>query len=173
MTIALGLVGCADTAVLELTIELPPMDFERKFVFVQARSGDRPFDEEWSPESSVGGLLPSVERVEATVSVVSDADFVEDPMRLKVRFCRSAECDGLLDEAGDPSEYHVVFDRPFYAGERTAFTLRIPATPPPCSATVPCPPERIDAMISKCEIEGCADGQSAPFCDSGSVHFCE
>jgi hypothetical protein len=161
--------GCGETAVLELTLDLPPEGQEREFVYVQARSGTRPFEEVWSDESSFSGIALTTTSQRTPISLVAEPEQLDSLVRLKLRFCRAALCDHPLDSSG-LSEQWVEIERAFYDGERTELTIAVLAVPAPCETTgcVEAGLRRID----KCDVRGCTDDPDGPFC-SGDRHLCE
>lgn len=161
--------GCGETAVLELTLDLPRDAEEREFVYVQARSGMQPFEDVWSNQSSFAGiaLAPSSQRVD--LSIVAEPEQLESVVRLKLRFCRAPICDHPLDPSG-LSEQWVEIERAFYDGERTELTIAVLAVPTPCETTA-CVEAGL-RMIDKCAVRGCSDDPDGPFCD-GERHLCE
>lgn len=162
--------GCGETAILELTLELPPAGQERSFLYVQARSGDRSLEEEWSEGSSVGELpLGTTSRTEQ-ISIVAAPEHLAEPLLLKLRFCRGSRCDHLLDPGATPSEIWVTIERAFYDGERTELTIAIPMVPMPCDSLA-CFIAGLRA-IDKCDVRGCTDQLMGPFC-SRDRHPCE
>jgi hypothetical protein len=166
-------VGCGETAILELTMNLPAVASteQRRFVFVQARSGTaEPFGNLWSDESSVGAIpLTASARTDA-VSIVADADQLTAKLQLKLRFCRGETCSQVLDSDAGRTEMWFVVDRAFYDGERTELTITIPPLPQPCSLLT-CVSE-MPTPIGKCDVRGCTEQTAAPFC-TGDRHPCD
>jgi hypothetical protein len=161
--------GCGETAVLELTLDLPAAGDEREFVYVQARSGTRLFEEVWSDESSFSGIALGPTSQRTDVSIVAAPEQLDSLMRVKLRFCRAARCDHPLDPSG-LSEQWIEIERAFYDGERTDLTIAVLAVPTPC-ANISCVRAGL-RVIDKCEVRGCTEDEAGPFC-SGDRHLCE
>jgi len=173
-----ALVGCADNAILEVTLDLPPVMDDRSFAFVQARAASgADLLETWSDESSISGFrLRTGERERVTFGVEADGDQVEEGLLLKVRFCDSSRCDSLTDETQDPSEQHYDFERAFYRGEITTYENEITVMPLACDPAGGSCAHPLQ-MVGKCQVFGCRAGSSSSGCTGddgmGARHFCE
>lgn len=124
-----ALTGCADNAILELTIDLPAERACASRARLEARfsSPDEarcPEDVDWNrdAEDVVLGATPTL----TLVDVVAEGADVDADLCVRVRWCER-DCD-RHDLAVDPSET-VRLARPFLRGNRTTAVLR-PA--PPC-----------------------------------------
>lgn len=175
--LALLAAGCARNAIFELELELPAAPpGEDLFVLAQA-SDVLAFDDDWSGVEGVqlGPLAASCTRADpppvcedrqvldpecsATVSVVSGGDAAE-PLRLRVRFCRSSGCE-LPEDAAAP-EARVTVERAFYQGRYTQARL--------CLDEVP--PGPLDVDVARCDVR-CREGTAAMQCRADGTHFCE
>lgn len=166
--LALALVGCADNAILELTVEIPDAEA------AGAPSADRVtlqfVTDEIPPgapvpilgdESRVATfMLPADGVATEPVSVVASPDQVPRPFSVTVVYC-----EGRTPCPVDPTEPVAVvrYERAFYRGEVTSHTLALPA-----QGDLDVPP------VGKCDVAGCISG-TAMACDFGSppVHACE
>lgn len=164
--LALALVGCAQNAVLELTIQLPPDSAGGPhFAYVQARANVTNFDDTWAGTGELAAFPLTAMAQTVQVSVVtSDGAIVADPLAIKISFCGSSTCTALADAMAPQARFLVA--RAFYIGHRTSLTLSIPTFP---TSATPAP-----TMIGKCEVAGCRDGTTADYCTMmGTRHFCE
>lgn len=162
----LSLGGCADNAILELTLELP--SGEEGFAFVQFDQGAT--FEEFEGSTSLDGF-PLDGPASVQVSVIADGDEIEAPLRVKVRFCQEPRCT-FLDPAGIESddgvgELRFELERAFYRGRFTEHTLDLRTIPergiPPTLS-----------VVDKCEVGGCRDGTTVTnSCRADGTHFCE
>ena len=158
--VLLVLAGCADNAVLELDLGLPPesLDGLHRFAFVQARSGAEPFDEPWGGSDPVEGFMLGFDPHRESVSVVADDASIEDPLRIKVRYCFTARCSSLSD--ADAPQAEIEIERAFYVAERTFLTLDLTG-------------ENESITVEKCRVRGCIGGTVSTFCRGDGTHFCE
>lgn len=161
--LALLLASCAQNAVLELQLMLPPQGAgPQLYALVQVRrAADHPFDVEWRGEE-IDAVELSGEETRVQISVIGRDPEVD--LHVKVRFCRVPSCDDL----GDPvPEVWYAIEHPFYVGRRTAWAACVPlATDRPTAPIV----------VDRCEIHGCVRGMgSTSYCEgAGSgAHFCE
>ncbi len=190
------LTGCAQNAILEFQIELPPNPpGETWFAKVEVISSS---DDGLALFSS--GFSTNLRTIPLEDATRWDCLSIEssNPMAsvlLKVRFCQSPEC-GLTDERGPRHLYRL--ETPFYIGSRTYYRARIPSVPTcassddcavgacigevcGCSSEADCPEgfacvagEGCVSLVDRCSIEGCIGGTGSSFCsgDTGE-HFCE
>jgi len=176
--VALGILcaalsGCGQNAVLELTIDLPPLEtgewcddpdyvgMAPRFAFVQPRASDNPFSDEWPPDD-----LPPIElgtaRIEDHVSVVTDDTSLD--VHLKIRFCHGEAC-GVFCDATSP-EHWFVLEHPFYEGHRTSYEIVINSIP----TMRPAEPE----VVERCRIRGCLTGTPlGSYCTMDGRHVCD
>jgi len=166
--LALALVGCADNAILELTLEIPDAEA------AGAPDADRVTLQFVTDPIPPGGPVPVVAddgRVATfslpddgiateRVSVVAPPGQVERPLFVTVVYC--ADRDPCPIDPGATVSV-VRYERPFYRGEVTSHTLALP----PQAA-----PDRVE--VAKCDVSGCIGGTADP-CDLATppVHACE
>jgi hypothetical protein len=178
MVVLVAAVGCADNAILEITLDLPPAEDGRSFAYVQARS--KPGADllaPWSEESSISDFrLRTGERERVTFGVEASGDQIESRLLLKVRFCDGSRCDSLTDGMQDPAEQHFDFERAFYRGEFTTYVHEITLMPPPCEPAGGGCTHPLE-LVGKCQVFGCRAGSSSSGCTGddgmGARHFCE
>ncbi len=161
---ALLIAGCAQNAILELQVQLPPNPpGETWFAQIQVRTAPTTdplsnFRINW-----MGNDLRTV-----PLTSVSQWDCVSveglDPsvsLHVKVRFCRAEDCLDLLD--GDPPERLYSLETPFYIGSRTYHRIVVPAVPD-CASTEDCQPG-VDGVPEQ-SIGVCIEGRCACSVDS-------
>jgi len=165
--VALLASGCAGNAIAELSLDLPAGSGDIRWAFVQARSGERSFEDDWVGSDPLGGLPLEASRRTVVVGIeADDAEELEQPLLVKVRYCRSARCDDPAD--GDAQEVWITVERAFYAGHYTQIRLREPL-PDVCAAS--CPPT--EHLVAKCEVQGCRAGVTTRYCEDDGRHYCE
>ena len=166
--------GCAQNAVFELTLDLPPRPASvpagtPMYAFPQLRSGTtEAFMDRWAGQDPLTGveLLPG-ERTTMQISVIGNADIETRPVRLKTQFCVDPRCNGFGDDRGAPIEC-VELERVFYVGKYTSYPHQILDVPTAtdCTAGV--------IAIERCLVHGCRDGDTANYCRlEDGTHFCE
>jgi len=189
-----GLGGCAQNAILELQIELPPNPpGETWFAQIQVRQAPASdplsnFAINWMGGSDLRTVpLTTVSQWDCT-SVESSDPTVS--VHVKVRFCRAEDCLDLMD--GDPPERLYSLETPFYIGSRTYHQIMV-SNVPACTTTDDCTAGGVGVCIEgrcacsvaadcaagftcvpgvgcveevgRCAIEGCIEGPvSAMFC---------
>lgn len=205
LSVALALLtsACAQNAILELQVELPPAPATGpRFAQVQVRrAAGNGFDAVW-----MGSDPRTVELGDSAqwdcISVVTNDDTID--LNVRVRFCRESNCLGFGDDTAPERRYHL--EHPFYIGRRTYWTTRIAAVPQ-CTTDADCEVGRcIDGLcgclldadccagcdcdrggdcfaceaggcvqqIDRCRIAGCIrDGDPRDFCTSEGQHICE
>lgn len=158
--VAVLLAGCADNAVLELDLGLPPESFDgiNRFAFVQARSGLEPFDEPWGGTDPVDGFRLGLEPHREELSIVAEEGAIAEPLRIKIRYCFASRCTALSDAEAPQAEIEI--ERAFYEASRTFLTLDVTGMD-----------EAI--AIEKCRVRGCIGGSVSTFCRGDGTHFCE
>jgi len=166
LTLALPIVvggGCAQNAILELTLELPAQPTGAPLlVQVQARTAETvDFAESWAGTEPVSGLGLADEPSTRTVSIVGGDDLTRE-LGIRVRFCREAECTGLGDDRAP--ETQVLVERAFYLGHRTRLRLEIPEVPGPSP---------VPMRVERCRVEGCLAGTTSTYCSLDGRHFCD
>lgn len=164
--------GCAQTAVLELEIDLPVSpDGEPLFAVVFA--GESALLDN-GPESVAVGLPLSCERAEprprcddrtlspecsATVSIVGRETHLEEPLPVHIRFCDDPVCAGE-----EPRGSHrIEVERAFYLGRYTQARTCIDEIPDGMAE-----PQRIE----RCDVR-CREGTATMSCRLDGTHFCE
>ncbi len=166
---SVGISACADNAVLDLSIVVPPRTTAANTAVLDVRPASG-FDLEGSdwpssaafPELSVElGATPL--RIEASVP----AEHVDQDLLVRVRFCATAGC-----ATGSPAVCYRLA-RPFHGGRLSVFHTELVAIPEAAPVGL-CswPPIEID----RCSI-GCAEGRpwgpGASFCDDEGLHTCD
>lgn len=165
--------GCARNAFLELQIDLPKNEFaEQRQAVVQVVSGEVPFEQEWAGGDPIPPVLLGASPTSTKVSIEGDADTEQKPIRVKVKFCKGAQCELLNDDVAP--QVWLQIDRAFYVGQRTGYTWKIACIPNVKGQTDP--PPVCDApqqtTVPKCKVAGCRSGVTSEYC-SGGKHFCE
>lgn len=173
--------GCADNAILEVTLDLPPSGAlvvdggvvdagpmpARRYAFVQIRRAAE-FDHAvaWSGTDPETIELDPTERTIADYSVVSTDEATD--VHVKVQFCVHPQCISPEDMAvpSAPAVWYAL-EHPFYIGKRTFWDARIDVIPGPASPTMEV------LQVGKCEIEGCISGVTDDFCRIDGRHWCE
>jgi hypothetical protein len=176
--LALGAASCAQNAFFELTLVLPPRGASDKTHAVVQFEQAAPFELQWAGASSLPGFPLGDDATVVPISVEGGSDDEARPLRVKLRFCRSANCSAIGDDTAP--EVHVEFERVFYVGQRTSHTLRgTPASPDESATILPglaMVPTSTGAVtrVDRCEIQGCRGGVSASgYCTLDGRHFCE
>jgi hypothetical protein len=163
---ALTLGGCADNAILTVSVRLPAPEPGRNFAFVQARSGEESdLTLDWDDHSSLDGETLTVGGVMWDFSVEARGDQVERPLLVKIRYCNTATC---ASETLEPAEQHFLFARAFYYGERTTYS--------PADLRIPSPDGVTLTRVGRCDVFGCIGGESTSGCsgdDGLGTHYCE
>ncbi len=155
--------GCAQNAILEITIDMPAADPLRPNLVVQALSGEADFSNDW-PQSQLTGIpLDTTEANLVEVGIEGSGDDLLRELNVRLRFCEDPECHAIAD--GDPPEVWLTFERAFYQAEYTSYEVSLmpPPTMAPSSPTV----------IGKCAVFGCVEGSSETGYCIGDVHHCE
>lgn len=165
--------GCADNAVLELTLGLPPQPSDAsgplgddpRFAFVQVRSAQSgaTFDESWSGAEPFDGFALQDMATTEMISIVGEPVHYEETLMVRVRFCTSADCSALGDDMAP--EARLTVPRVFYSLERTSYEWRINEVP-----------EGEPALTEgrRCDVAGCvAGGEPESYCRIEGSHFCE
>lgn len=179
--VALALSGCARNAMLELDVVVPEQAIvdDRRYAYIEVSSGVSDFDETpFSIQGAVSVDLPEGGRT-VPFAVLTGDETTE--VRVLVRYCHDATCgDPDLDVRpfldGLVPGYRYAFERAFYIGAVTSYTLDVAALgATPESTTV--------SNVCRCEIAGCATtlpGGSycrgtSDVCDTDpmNTHFCE
>jgi hypothetical protein len=174
------LTGCAKNAIFELTFETPVAVEPRTYVLIEARSGEASevsFEDDWQ-QTQIRGIeldtaAPMVEENTFLVSFETTGEDIAKPLNVRVRFCVEVRCqelnpDAAVDDA-NPPELRYRFDRAFYQGRYTTFSIDVADFPPSGENDEPI------TTINKCMIvgEGCREGGSTNNCLADDRHFCE
>jgi len=188
--------GCAQNAILELQIELPPAPAgsSARFAYVQVASPNSGFDfgVDWGDE---GFTVPLTDSSQWTcVSVVGASPEVD--VNARVRFCQEERCLDVAD--GNAPESRIFVQDPLYIGRRTFVRRRILRVPEcvedadcggfgrctsgrcGCSGDADCTAEDAVCLaggcvdrVGRCDVEGCITGATDNFCADDGSHFCE
>lgn len=179
MTGALLLAGCGQNAFLELEIDLPPNAFAMKgdrYANVRIVSGQVPFDQDWQIDTPLPApkLDPSAP-TKLPISVEGSSSSETVPVRVKVRFCKSADCTMIGDDQAP--EVRLEIERAFYLGKRTSYTWTIGCVPNVAGQTDAPPacdvPQDTATTVPKCKVAGCRTGSPTSGYCVGDKHFCE
>ncbi|HBQ11000.1 MAG TPA: hypothetical protein DEF51_07410 [Myxococcales bacterium] len=188
--------GCAQNAIMELQIELPPAPAgsSETFAYIQVATpaGGFDFDVEWG---DTGFSFPlTATRQWACVSVVSGDPTVD--VNARIRYCSDPECLDVAD--GNAPESRVAIESPLYIGRRTFVTVGVPQVPEcalaadcggfgacesgrcvcasdaDCTATnTECRAGGCAEIVPRCKVEGCITGATDNYCADDGSHFCE
>jgi len=171
---AAGAPGCAQNAIFELTLDLPPRPAALPattpmYAFPQLRAGTaEAYMDRWAGQDPLTGVELTGERTTMQISVIGNSDIEALPLRLKTQFCVDPRCNGFGDDRGVPIQC-VEFARVFYVGKVTSYPHEITVVP---TATA-CAPADVIA-IDRCLVRGCRDGDTANYCRlEDGTHFCE
>lgn len=158
--------GCAQNAVLELQLELPPAPdaSQQWFAQVQVRRAESSgFDATW-----MGDDLPGIELGAASswaCTSVESHDATLD-LNVRVRFCKSPRCDMLGDDTAPERRFHI--EHPFYLGRHTYWSAVIDEVPE-CTTDADCALGRCignrcgcSTDADCCPASGCTCGASTP-----------
>lgn len=168
--------GCARNAFLELTITLPPNNtgVAQLHAVTQVMAGDTDFKIQWGGDNPVPPVLLNASTQTQKLSIEGNNDNESTEIRVKVTFCKEANCLGTNDDKAPAAALRI--ERAFYIGKRTSYAWKIacvpsggdvPATMPACAIT-----DKVPDEVSKCEVAGCRAGTTSNYC-SGGKHFCE
>lgn len=137
LLLAVGCVGCAQNAILEIEMTLPPADqvggMTRAVIGFQLSGAATPATV--TPDQQEFLLPPAGDSVQR-LSIVASGGDVELPLWLSVRYC-DTECG--FGEAPRLIRY----ERAFYVGEFTQHELTLPL------------PTDEDVAVGTCEVFGC------------------
>ncbi len=169
--------GCAQNALFELYVELPPpimvegggmARFARVIALPVIADRDTTFD---GSRSRVVALETS--RQFLGVTLVRGAGFVERELTVRVIYCETEEdCDPVQPERWAGSE-DLVFETAFYVGDTTCYAHSLPDDDLSDGLALPTTQRR----VSTCQVGGCTDDDftesTADFCRLGTTqHFC-
>ena len=144
--------GCGQNAILALTIELPEGISGADARFLS--DPDEFDDPEWmlmdaEALDEVGGV--------AEVDVVATGASIDAPLGMRLAICDATPC------PSDAPEVRILFERPFYLGQRTFHTLVVPFTPTQTEGS---------EMVGRCELGGCLEGETDSYCRLDGRHYC-
>ncbi len=165
--------GCADNAVFDLEITLPPSSAPTTIELDVRPGGTEGFDVDWAPTSAFPTArfeLAGDRPTRVLESIVAES--IEQDALVRIRFCPPAGCAGL---AGDAAPVTCLrFERPFHRGVRSIYRSTLGEEPPPPAPGQFCsqPPR----TVTRCEV-GCGDGDwhdvpTNGFCIEGA-HVCD
>lgn len=158
--------GCANNAVLEVSVTFPPMGTVHTHASIQIRRASSfPFPESWAGDDPSPVELRDVNTADR-ISVESMDDDID--VHVKVRFCTSRQC---IDN--DSPELWFFLEDPFYVGERTRWSTVITSIPTGVPEVEPMV-EGDPGFVARCDIAGCRGGDvSISFCRNDGTHFCQ
>ncbi len=167
--------GCAQNAIFELTLDLPPRPASLPastpmYAFPQLRSGtSEAFTDRWAGQDPLTGVELTAERTEMKISVIGNSDIEARSVRLKTQFCVDPRCNGFGDDSMAPISC-VQFERVFYVGTFTSYRLtHIDVVP----TIVTCGMSDV-FPVGRCDVRGCVDGDTTSYCRlEDGTHFCE
>lgn len=161
------LLGCADNALLDVEIDLPPA--ADVVAVVEARpASSYDFDATWAPTDAYPAARFPLDAAATSLAAVSIlAETPTQNVLLQVRFCNH----GVCDDASPTLCYSL--DRPFHQGRRSRYRDMVTTIPSavPVGGVCSLPPRLID----RCEI-GCAandDWLSGSWFCEGQEHVCD
>ena len=164
LVLAIALAGCAENAILELTItasdaeSLGANGASRAVLdFVSADVEDTEALPTLLSPRSLELPLPAMGSTSThRASVVASGGEVMTPLWVAIRYCD----DGACDASREAPRAFVRYERAFYVGEYTRHTLVLPPLGDP------------PAPVGACEVFGCIEGVVGESCIEG-VHYCE
>ncbi len=167
---ALLLSGCAQNAVLELQVQVPPAPDPStpRYALVQVRRADATgFGVAWTGDDPPGVALGQ-QAAWVCTSVESHDETVD--LDVRVRFCGSATCDALGDDTAPELRYHIA--HPFYIGRHTYWSAQIAAVPE-CMVDSDCPAGVCVAARCSCTTDtDCCPGGDCSACGGSSGEPC-
>lgn len=179
----LVLSGCAQNAVLELTLVLPSPSAvgapSAENAFVRFRSGDNPAEPTrgFALGADLELQIPLSSSTTSTTStasvVIDDPARMTEPLWIQVQYCESPTCSSLADDMSARVAY-VRIERGFYQGVYTSVQVELPSDAPWAGPMDPPTP----LEIGKCDVagEGCFEGTFSGNCRTLSgteTHVCE
>lgn len=170
--------GCAQNALFELYVELPPpttidggtttANFARVLALPVVADRMTTFDGSRSRVVPLRAGTPQW----LGVTFVREGGSVGSPMTVRILYCATEEdCDPVQPERWLGSE-DLVFERAAYVAQTTCYAHSLPDDPSD-GLTLP----STQRMVSACEVAGCTDDdfteETADFCRLGTTqHFC-
>lgn len=167
--------GCARNAFLELTITLPPnaTNQSQLFAVTQVMAGETDFKIQWGGDNPIAPVQLNASPQTQKLSIEGTTDNESTEIRVKVTFCKEANCLGANDDKAPAAALRI--ERAFYIGKRTSYVWKIVCIPLGGDVTSPACAEVVDKVpseIEKCEVAGCRAGTTSNYCSAGK-HFCE
>ena len=172
--------GCAQNALFELYVELPPAElvvegggeanFARLVVLPAIADSETPFD---GTRSRTVALTSSTQVLGVTLR--RDPGFTERELTVRVIYCEVAEaCDPLQTPDVWAGSEDLVFERAFFVGRTSCYAHSLTDQDFTDGLTLPSDSVRVSA----CGVGGCTDDdfseEGADFCRLGTTtHFCE
>ncbi len=159
VALALAAAGCAENAILEVTLEMRTADevgvpgATQAVVTFESSDAARSEDVRPSEQRTVRLDLPASSPATARVSVVANGEEIERPLWVSFRYCG-----GPVACPFDGDRAWVRYDRAFYLGQYTSHTLALPDD------------GAADATVPTCEVEGCVPGTGG--CRMDGTHWC-
>ncbi len=172
--LCLTLAGCADNALLEVELTLPPATACERFARVEAISVPPSqaveFTADWGAGAQVVAAPLGAPDARTAVSLEASGDKIERTVLIRARLCAQPACDGPVADgcSGDAfaRALFVAVERGFYAGEYTQIAIDL--------AAAKASPQQSDVVVfGRCDVAGCAQGAAASYCFEGGQHFCE
>lgn len=163
----LAAVGCGgDNGILTVDFTLPAASDTRTFALIEAHDGDGGFIGEGADRISVP--LASGATTASSVEIVAGDDKVDDPFRVRVRFCTDADCTTDADAVGKAPAAEYLFVRATYANHRTSFQATVPDI-----ATLEANAAAGRITVGQCEVQGCGPAEATSWCREDGSHLCE
>jgi hypothetical protein len=174
----LGSTGCAQNAIFELYVEVPPPvtigagTVRARFARVFLLPGEVSSDQLWDgPRSRVVALDDAGPR-SIGLSIVRGIAGEADPISVRIAYCaEERDC-----QSNDPRDWvgreDLVFDRVFYRARTTCYAHTLSDRNVADGLTLASTTVRID----RCAVAGCVDGsptEVVDFCNGAGQHFCE
>jgi hypothetical protein len=162
LAVFLLLGGCAENAVLELQVQIPPAPdpSTETYAQVQVRRADATgFDVSWTGDDPQGVQLG---QDAAWVCTSVDSHDATIDLDVRVRFCGSPACDALGDDSAPEVRYHL--EHPFYIGHHTYWSAQIAAVPE-CTTDADC-------ALGRCVDGRCGCETDADCCPAGDCSTC-
>lgn len=156
------LAGCAQNAVLELQVEIPPAASSADPVYAQVqvrRTDATGFDVSWTGDDPPGVAL---QQDASWVCTSVDSHDASIDLDVRVRFCQSPSCDALGDDTAPEVRYHL--EHPFYIGRHTYWSAQIAAVPE-CTTDADC-------LLGTCVAGRCGCSTDADCCPEGDCSMC-
>ena len=154
--VAFFLGGCADNAVFDIEIQLPP---GTGAAYVDVRpEGTVDFDASWGGSDAFPRHRFTLNESQPTMVLVSVvAESIEQDALAQIHFCPSERVDCAGADTVHPVSC-IRFQRPFHRGLRSIYRSIIGAAPPTRAAGAPRFCSEEPRVVTPCEI-ACSDGE--------------